>query len=308
MASTYFAHLPQDTQQDSTAALEALRTRFSNAPLQFLLRQELNNRRQAPTESLEDYCKDILQKCHRLGIKGNEVRDIFIQGLNPDVKSHVILNSPKSTEEAVTLARLKTAVNQETSDYHFTKVQKLMEEIKNSLKPKDEIKELRDQLLQLGTSPQSNTTTPSSEIQQLRDEIQKLKSSKATSRFAAYDNEQVPVRSPNDQYLTGPSEVYRLRNDLRKLQTQLDRMQSTQNRFGTGRSYNPTGRNQRTTSGDVICNNCQRVGHIARNCRGLLRDPRIPQQSRFRSTIPFTGKPATRPQFTQNFVRPRQEN
>ena len=66
LASTYFSHLPQAIQQDSTAVLEALKTRFSNAPLQFLLRQELNTRRQAPTESLEDYCKDIFQRCHRL--------------------------------------------------------------------------------------------------------------------------------------------------------------------------------------------------------------------------------------------------
>ena len=47
------------------------------------------------------------------------------------------------------------------------------------------------------------------------------------------------------------------------------------------RIYNPTERNQRTTTGEAICNSCHRVGHIARNCRGSLRDPRIPQKNHF---------------------------
>ena len=54
LAATYFSHLPQDTQNNSTSALDALSVHISTAPIQFMLKQELSNRKQAATESLED--------------------------------------------------------------------------------------------------------------------------------------------------------------------------------------------------------------------------------------------------------------
>ena len=91
----------------------------------------------------------------------------------------------------------------------------------------------------------------------------------------------------------------KLQNDLRCLQAQIDQLQVRNSRFG--RTYNPSGRNQCTTFGEVICNNCLRVGHISRNCRGLLRDPRIPQQPRFgpQQTPRPPSQQYARPQFTQ---------
>ena len=116
LASTYFSHLPQATKDDSDTALDALRARFSTAPVQFLLRQELNKRHQGKNESLEDYTEDIYRRCHRLNINGNEMRDIFVQGLSPALKAHVIITQPQTMEEAVTSARLKNAVLAETSE------------------------------------------------------------------------------------------------------------------------------------------------------------------------------------------------
>ena len=52
----------------------------------------------------------------------------------------------------------------------------------------------------------------------------------------------------------------------------MDQIQRRNNRFITGRTYDPTATNQRN-SGEVIFNNCRRVGS-----RGFLRDPRISQQ------------------------------
>ena len=259
--------------------MKPLRTRFNGAPIQFLLRQQVNNRRQAATESLEGYTEDIFKRCSRLDIKGDEVRDIFIQGLLSRLKHHVILCSPKFTEKAVTIARPKNAVNKETSDTsQLAGLKKLVAELKDSICANREIQELRNQLTQLKTPTPRSTPAHSTEIEELRHAIHKLQVSRQTTPVSAYDN--TPHQRDRNSCLAfeAPSEMNKLQNDLRRLQAQLDQLQVRNTRFG--RTYNPIGRNQCTTSGVAICNNCLRVDHIARNCHGLLRDPHIPQQPR----------------------------
>ena len=57
---------------------------------------------------------DIRHLRKRLGLTELEIMHHFIQGLKPELKSHVILGQPKSLSEAENLANLKEAVLKHT--------------------------------------------------------------------------------------------------------------------------------------------------------------------------------------------------
>ena len=239
-----------------------MRQQFSTAPVQFLLRQELTNRRQKENETLEQYTEDIHRRCARLGVRGNELRDIYVQGLLSEIKTHVILNQPQTTEEAETMARLKSSVMAGTSKLTgMAELKKAVSSLRDSLSPKSEMQELRDEIERikhLSSTPQrrSNNTPVS----------------------AYYNSEKTKGHLHGNQYEAN-SQIHQLQEDLRRVKSQLSQLQVTNNR--NGRQYRPTLRNKRSTTGAPICYSCRRVGHISRNCRGFLQDPRIPQQQRF---------------------------
>ena len=77
----------------------------------------------APATVCSNYSSDIRHLCKRLGLTDLDVMHYFIQGLRPDLKSHVILGQPKSLSEAEILANLKEAVLKHTPNFTQQKLE-----------------------------------------------------------------------------------------------------------------------------------------------------------------------------------------
>ena len=233
------------------ALTNALKEQFSNPASLWLLRQQLSSRRQNETESLANYAAEIRRLCKRLDLSENEGMHYFIQGLHPDLKGHVILGQPKTLAEAENLAHLKEAVSSST--------------------PKFE-----------------------SQLQSVIKSLEALASNKQQNQapnIAAYSNYSKPGISGHDVY-NSSHDQYRSRhpsppgpmhdpNSIAKLVREEVRRQ-TQYLTQTNRPSStgvPSNRNRRTTDGLPICNKCNKVGHIARNCRAVGVQNQLPQVS-----------------------------
>ena len=113
-ALAWFQTLPDETINDYATLIDELKTRFGAQNLEFIFRQELYARRQGQNEPLSMYTEDVIRKCQRLSLSDNDMMNVFINGLNNEIKTHVILNQPKSFAEAENLARLRHAVANST--------------------------------------------------------------------------------------------------------------------------------------------------------------------------------------------------
>ena len=113
-AQIWHSALGPDAYTNLQDFIKLFQKRFLNENQNFMLRQKLQNRKQSDTETVENYAAAIGHSCLRLGIKDDtEKMHIFISGLRPHFKNHVILNNPKTMEEALNLARLKSGVPEE---------------------------------------------------------------------------------------------------------------------------------------------------------------------------------------------------
>ena len=88
---------------------------FLSQTANWVLRQELGQRKQGRNESLSAYSADIRRRCQRLAIPIGEQLHYFIQGLSPSIRNHVFLQQPKSLEEAENAARIKDSLNEPPS-------------------------------------------------------------------------------------------------------------------------------------------------------------------------------------------------
>ena len=154
-ALSWFQTLPEETTNNFNGLVEALKGRFGASNMDFILRQELYARRQGPVEPLASYTEDIIKRCQRLALSDNELMNIFINGLNPELKSHVVLNQPTSFTEVEKLARLREAVSKTSGVNSVT--------ASNQSAQEQRIKELEGQvkLLMSLASPQSSSKPPS---------------------------------------------------------------------------------------------------------------------------------------------------
>ena len=84
--------------------------------IDLILRQELYARKQGQVEPLACYSEEIIKRCQRLSIAENELMNICINGLNGELKSHVILIQRKSFSEAENLARLRDVVSKSSEN------------------------------------------------------------------------------------------------------------------------------------------------------------------------------------------------
>ena len=76
----------------------------------WLLRQKLNKRKQLPSETGNEFAVAIRRPAHRINLPHSECINYFIQSLRADLKNFVILQRPKSFEEAEMHAKLKDPV------------------------------------------------------------------------------------------------------------------------------------------------------------------------------------------------------
>ena len=109
-AKRFCQRLPNDTREDIDMLKEALREGFTSEHQNFLRRQELNARKQGVEESLDTYVDDIDARAQKLHLTDAETMQCFIQGLQSDLKEHVILTRPETYNEAVDAARLKNSL------------------------------------------------------------------------------------------------------------------------------------------------------------------------------------------------------
>ena len=169
-----------------------------------------------------------------MGLTDLDVMHYFIQGLRPDLKSHVILGQPKSLSEAENLANLKEVVLKHTSNF-------------TQQKPESQLQSVVTSLERLTNAQQNNI-----------------------SNFATYNAHSHDFRY--DQHHGGQSTFLSPRHDLDHLTKFVRDEVRRQTRFmaPTTRPSNsgaPSVRNRRTTDGLPICNKCDKVCHIARSCR-----------------------------------------
>ena len=183
--------------------------------------------------------------------------NIFVNGLNHAIKTHVILNQPKTYAEAVNLARLRDSVSK-TSACDTP-------QMSPSIAPQEQrIKELEGQVILLFS----------------------LANESSSSEFVhshAISTTPNPASAPI-QAINPLEEMQAFKNDIiAAIRTEL-----TEANRGNNNTYQPRfrrsstfvrGRNLRTTDGRPICKVCNRVGHVARSCWENLERA---QQTQFR--------------------------
>ena len=238
-ALTWFQTLPEATANSFPDLVNALKERFGATNIDFILRQELYARKQGHLEALASYTEDIIKRCQRLAINDNDLMNIFINGLNGELKSHVILNQPKSFLEAENLARLRDAVSKSSGV---------------------------DSLPTVSPNPQDLC------IKQLEGQVNMLLSLSSEKSHPAQQS--VHAISPGLSFQASASnqaahEIHQAKAEIIAALQEINRNQAPQRQLNTRKFRNsgePRGRNLRTTDGQPICNFCQRVGHVARYC------------------------------------------
>ena len=96
------------------------------------MHQKLSARKQNETESLANYAAEIWPLGKRLSLSDSEDMHYFIQGLHPDLKSHV-LGQPKTLAEAENLSQLKEAVLLSTPKLSQYKLETQLQSVITSL-------------------------------------------------------------------------------------------------------------------------------------------------------------------------------
>ena len=220
--------------------VDALKTRFGATNIDFILRQELYARKQGHAEPLACYMEDIIKRCQRLSISENELMNIFINELNSDLKSHVILNQPKSFSEAENFARLRDAVSKSS---------------------------------RVNTLPITGPTVQDQRIKQVEGQVNLLvfltsERQHSTQQFVhAISPGLIPQAPPLSQEL---SEVQKVKTELIAALQDVKRNQVPQRQGKAHQtvwsSGDPRGRTLQTTDGQPVCNFCQRIGHVVRYC------------------------------------------
>ena len=304
-ALAWFQTLPDETINDYATLIDELKTRFGAQNLEFIFRQELYARRQGQNEPLSMYTEDVIRKCQRLSLSDNDMMNVFINGLNNEIKTHVILNQPKSFAEAENLARLRHAVANSTGFSNSATA------TAQSASQEQKIKELEGQVNLLMTlAAQKKDPSFSAKPVQAFEAKTPLVVKNHTNPF-------LPFSSAPHQSECG-SEIASAKQEI--IAAFETRFQGNQAPKGRGKQHAGVqnvsrGRNLRTTDGQPICNSCQRVGHVSKYCSFRSQFPVSPpsgqyqqqfqpqppfpqyyQQPPFQQQSPFQQRPRFQPQ------------
>jgi len=114
-AEVWYSTLDKSKFNSFDQLVQLFRARFLSPTANWVLRQELGQRRQGTTESLNTYTADIRKRCQRLGIPLSEELHYFINGLRPTLRNYVILQQPTTMEEAENAARIKDSLTEPTN-------------------------------------------------------------------------------------------------------------------------------------------------------------------------------------------------
>ena len=184
--------LSEDITSDLDKLFKAFQERFASGPQDWLLSQKLSARKQQKGESLDDYIADITRLSWRLKLSEKESMQVLIEGLLPDLQCHVSLGRPKTTQGAISLARIKDVVNQRQglsdSQALFTQMQTMF---------KDLMASTNAQVVAATATPPPPQVTDkrvdelSKQVKQLQKQLQQ----QSAASLAAYDQPPNPPRS-----------------------------------------------------------------------------------------------------------------
>ncbi|KAL9979865.1 hypothetical protein ACROYT_G017589 [Oculina patagonica] len=88
----------------------AIISHFACGASEWRIRQALSQRRQLENEPVNDYSYSIRSYCVQLNLPRSEWMHYFVLGLKPEIREHVILQQPKTLEEAENFSKLKECV------------------------------------------------------------------------------------------------------------------------------------------------------------------------------------------------------
>ena len=251
MAADFYATLSDYSRSDFESFQEALTRHFGPTELDFIERQELSSRLQKPDEPLDKYSSFIQQRCHRLLIAPQECLHYLANGLLPQLREYVLLNKPKTFEEAEELARLRDSVTKTTESKTDVAAAKLLQGLIESAKtPKV-------------AAAQSSSVPPSDQsfyqtLGELKDSIDDLKDHISMRDFHVNTDPPFSRNRPQNfqrDYHSrpppnrGPPNSYRSHSSQR----------------GRGGFANHS-QGSRTRDGKPICSRCHRPGHLASSC------------------------------------------
>ena len=109
-ASIWFNTTPELKGRSFDHLSEALKKQFHSDSDVWLLRQRLNDTKQLPTETVSMFAAKIRRLCQRINLPRSECVNYFIQGLQPHIKSYVLLQRPGTFEDAEMHAKLKESL------------------------------------------------------------------------------------------------------------------------------------------------------------------------------------------------------
>lgn len=252
-ALTWYSAVPNMDTTPYGDIVKAMIDHFNSPATHFALRQQLNNRKQGPTESVAEYAAEIRKQCKRLSIPKSEWTNIFISNLREPLRTYCVLQRPDSFQNAENLATLRETVStEEPSVASITKsaVNKVVDLIQTSLPKTSPSVAAFDQNQSRATFSRSGTSDqPKSEISELTSQIRLL--------LRELRNNNRPSR-PYQNYATSANS---------NVQSQ---------RGNNSRGFYPQDRTRRTQFGAPVCGVCGRRGHTSYACR----DPRIPDRRR----------------------------
>ena len=134
---------------------EALRKQFYTESDVWLLRQQLLNRKQLPSETVAQFASEIRKLCQRLEVSPAESVNYLLNGLKPELKNYVILRQPKTLAEAETHAKLREALPEEKPKDRTDEILSALEKLKVTDEPK----------IAAYNAPFTNSNSPRAEYQ-----------------------------------------------------------------------------------------------------------------------------------------------
>ena len=114
----------------------ALKSQFHSDLDAWLVWQNLNERKQLPSETVSEVAVAIRRLAQRINLPRSECINYFIQGLRPHLKNFVILQRPTPFEEAEMHAKLKESVPDLKPADRTDKILKALTELQEKTAPK----------------------------------------------------------------------------------------------------------------------------------------------------------------------------
>ncbi|KAL9976989.1 hypothetical protein ACROYT_G014344 [Oculina patagonica] len=109
-ASIWFKTLENSDCMKFDELSAAIISHFACGASEWRIRQALSQRRQLENEPVNDYSYSIRSYCVQLNLPRSEWMHYFVLGLKPEIREHVILQQPKTLEEAENFSKLKECV------------------------------------------------------------------------------------------------------------------------------------------------------------------------------------------------------